>query len=130
MGAMEDQDGESYSLEELAAATGLPARTIRFYRQSGLIEPPERDGRRVRYDVTHLERLRTIAELRERGFGLDAIGKILADPDRAREDLPTVLQISDELRRPMDRGSRSDDDRARTARALGTNGQDIARRRS
>lgn len=89
-----------YTLDELAELSGVPARTIRFYRQSGLVGPPDRDGRRAVYRPEHLERLRTIAELRERGFGLDAIATILDDPDRARADLPRVLRMSDELRRP------------------------------
>jgi DNA-binding transcriptional MerR regulator len=94
-----DEPG-SYSLEELAGASGVPARTIRFYRQCNLIGAPQREGRRAYYQAEHLERLRTIVELRDRGFGLDAIAKILDDPDRARADLPRVLQMSDELRAP------------------------------
>jgi DNA-binding transcriptional MerR regulator len=99
-GADEADQAARYSLEELAEASAVPARTIRFYRQSGLVAAPRREGRRAFYDADHLERLRTIVELREGGFGLDAIATILEDPDGARAALPRVLQISDELRMP------------------------------
>jgi DNA-binding transcriptional MerR regulator len=89
-----------YTLEELEDATGVPARTIRFWRQSGLIEPPVRNGRRAFYAEEQLERVRIIGELRDRGLGLDAIAKLLEDPAGEQQTLSDVLRIGDELRRP------------------------------
>lgn len=88
------------TLDELEAASGVPARTIRFYRQSGLIESPERHGRRAFYDASQLDRLRLISQLRDRGLGLDAIAKVVDDPTAARRSLSGLLQLSDELRKP------------------------------
>lgn len=91
---------DGYSLDELAERTGLAPRTIRFYRQSGLIDPPARRGRRAYYEPDTVERLRLIAELRDRGLGLDAIAKILENPAAEHQSLTEVLRIGDELRRP------------------------------
>jgi DNA-binding transcriptional MerR regulator len=91
---------DGYSLDELAERTGLAPRTIRFYRQSGLIDPPERRGRRAYYPAEAVERLRLIAELRDRGLGLDAIAKILENPAAEHQSLSDVLRLGDELRRP------------------------------
>lgn len=96
----DDSAHPGYSLDELAAATGVPARTIRFYRQSGLIDPPERRGRRAYYAASQLERLRHIASLREHGLGLEAVAKLLEDPEGEGQSLTDVLRMSDELRRP------------------------------
>ena len=54
-----------YSLSELAALTGLSARTIRFYVTQGLVHSPGREGRSTRYPETTLARLRLICSLRD-----------------------------------------------------------------
>ena len=97
---MDDRPEGLHALDELAALSGVPERTIRFYRQSGLIAAPERRGRRAFYPAATVERLRVIAELRHRGLGLDAIAAVLDDPSSARDELTRVLQIGDELRKP------------------------------
>lgn len=88
------------TLDDLAAATGVPSRTIRFYRQCGLIDPPERVGRQAFYNDAHLARVRTIAGLRDQGMGLDAIARLLADPATGRDALAPLLQIGSELQMP------------------------------
>ncbi len=103
---------QGYSIDELATASGASPRTIRFYRHYGLVRPPRKEGRRAFYDPSELDRLRTIIALRERGFGLDAIAKILDDPQNAQSSLALVLELSDELRQPWI------DDRAATMTEL------------
>jgi DNA-binding transcriptional MerR regulator len=71
--AKDAPDAAAMTLDQLADASGVPARTIRFYRQTGLIDAPERVGRQAFYNGDHLARLRVVAGLRERGLGLDAI---------------------------------------------------------
>ncbi|MFJ2111671.1 MerR family transcriptional regulator, partial [Streptomyces sp. NPDC087850] len=56
-----------YRMAELAREAGITVRTVRFYRERGLIAPPRREGRIAWYDGNHLARLRTITALRERG---------------------------------------------------------------
>ncbi len=99
-GDNEDLADPAFTLDALSEATGVPPRTIRFYRQSGLVPPPQRQGRRAIYGTAHLDRLRLIAELRERGLGLEAIARIIEDPGGAQEAFTGLLQIGDELRRP------------------------------
>ena len=89
-----------YSLEELSRASGVPARTIRFYRQSGLIDPPRRVGRFAFYDRGQLDRLRLIAALRSRGLGLDGVAKVLRDHAGEHRPLTNLLDIRGELLQP------------------------------
>ena len=66
-----------YRLIELAARSGVSARTIRFYQSIDVLPRPDRHGRAAIYRDEHLERLRLIAELRDRGLTLGAIRDLL-----------------------------------------------------
>ncbi len=68
---------ERYTVDELARVAGLPTSTIRLYRQRGLIQPPERDGRRAYYGPEQLAELELIARLKGRGYSLAAIQEML-----------------------------------------------------
>ncbi len=96
----EGGEADRLTLEEVADRSGVPSRTIRFYRQCGLVEPPARVGRQAWYTAAHVERLRHVAALREQGLGLDAIARVLRDPRGSRESLAPLLQIGEELRTP------------------------------
>jgi len=67
-----------YDVEDLSRRSGLPVDTIRYYQRLRLLHPPRRQGRRARYDDSHLERLGRIRALADRGFSLVAIGGMLA----------------------------------------------------
>src|SRR6516165_1463012 len=54
----------SYSLNDLAEATGFEARTIRSYIERGLLPNAEARGRGASYSVEHVNRLRAIQILR------------------------------------------------------------------
>jgi DNA-binding transcriptional MerR regulator len=81
-----------YSLAELAALTGLPPRTIRYYVAEGLIPSPGREGPGTRYPESTLARLRLIARLRDahqplaeiksrlKALGEDELVALLAEP--------------------------------------------------
>jgi DNA-binding transcriptional MerR regulator len=89
-----------YTLDALARASGVPERSIRFYRQSGLIDPPRRVGRFAFYDRDQLTRLRLIVALRSRGLGLDGVAKVLNDPSGEHRSFTSLLEIRDELLEP------------------------------
>ena len=75
---------EGMSIEELSEATGLAPRTIRFYQAEKLLQKPQRDDgdhRVARYAQEHVERLRLIGELRDRGLKLPAIRGLLHEGD-------------------------------------------------
>lgn len=79
-------DGErrEYRMEELAKEAGITVRTLRFYRERKLIQPPRREGRIAWYDDTHLARLRTISALLERGHTLNGIAELAEAFDHGR----------------------------------------------
>ncbi len=95
-----EHDEVSYTIDELSGLSGVPSRTIRFYQSNGTLPPPERRGRVAYYDDTHLERLRTIAALQERGLRLDAIRDVLAEVQDGRDSLQSWLGFGDELQAP------------------------------
>jgi len=70
---------EQLSLAELVEQSGLPARTIRWYQSEGLLPKPAKQGREAVYGPEHVERLRLIADLRDRGLTLVAIRDLLKD---------------------------------------------------
>ena len=63
------------TLAELADASGIPARTVRFYIARGLVDGPDLAGRGASYGPGHLERLRRIRQLQQRGLTLAAIAR-------------------------------------------------------
>jgi DNA-binding transcriptional MerR regulator len=93
-----DADGiPEYSIDELAAVTGVPSRTIRFYQSKGTLPAPERRGRVAVYREEHAERLRTISELQERGLRLDAIREVLELVSEGGDSLQSWLGVGDRL---------------------------------
>jgi DNA-binding transcriptional MerR regulator len=56
-----------YNIETLGKLTGLTRRTIRYYIQKGLLEPPEGGGRGAFYTEKHVEQLKKIKTLSEQG---------------------------------------------------------------
>lgn len=73
----------TYTLDELSAVTGVSGRTIRYYQGQGLLIKPAKRGRDAVYDGDHVERLRLIGELSDRGLKLDTIRKLVLSPDPA-----------------------------------------------
>ena len=84
----------AYRVEELAAAAGGSVELVRSYQTKGLLDPPRRDGRVALYDDRHVERLRAIRELKEKGYSLKAIAGLLqrqhGDAQRTVPPLPPV----------------------------------------
>jgi DNA-binding transcriptional MerR regulator len=66
------------TIDELAQATGVSSRNIRYYQTRGLLPPPEVSGRLGYYDRRHIDRLALIQELQAEGLNLQAIGWLLS----------------------------------------------------
>lgn len=81
-------------MEELAKEAGITVRTLRFYRERGLIPPPRREGRIAWYDNHHLARLRTVTALLERGHTLNGIAD-LATAFESGRDVGEVLGLGE-----------------------------------
>ena len=69
---------DEMTLAELAEASGLAARTIRFYIARGLLDGPVKAGRAAAYTEDHLARLEKIKKLQAQGRMLSEIGRSLA----------------------------------------------------
>jgi DNA-binding transcriptional MerR regulator len=80
------------TIEDLAAASGLPFTTIRMYQHKGLLLPPERRGRVGYYGPGHVARLELIAQMQQRGYSLAAI-KDLVDTWQEGRSLAQVLGL-------------------------------------
>jgi DNA-binding transcriptional MerR regulator len=75
-----------YRIEQLARTAGVAVDTIRFYQGKGLLDAPRRDGRVTWYGDGHLERLRRIRDLQQRGFTLTVIQRFLAGELEASDE--------------------------------------------
>lgn len=86
-----------YRVEALAAAAGVSVDTVRFYQGRGLLDLPRRVGRVALYDDGHLECLRRVKALQQRGFSLVVIGRILrGELDEADEALVEAVATGSE----------------------------------
>lgn len=70
-----------WKLQELAAASGVSPRTVRYYVQRGLLPAPPFRGPDTVYGEEHLLRLKAIRALQARFLPLDAIQVELARLD-------------------------------------------------
>ena len=77
----------SYSIKEAAALTGLPASTLRYYEQVGVIAPISRgatSGHRV-YDEADLDQLMSIACLSATGMSVTDMRQYMANARRGAD---------------------------------------------
>ncbi|MEU0388196.1 helix-turn-helix domain-containing protein [Streptomyces chartreusis] len=86
-------------IAEVAHRAGVPASTLRFYEEKGLISSTGRRGLRRQYDPGVLERLALIALGRTAGFSLDEIAHMFAPDGRPRIDRRMLEAKADELDR-------------------------------
>jgi len=107
-----------YRIGEIAAATEVSTRTIRYYEELGLLSPARTSGGARRYSDAHIERVRRVRELQDLvGFNLDEIRKIIGaedrlqrlrsefrsgnSPQREKELIAEAIDINDRLRDDM-----------------------------
>jgi DNA-binding transcriptional MerR regulator len=72
------QERELFTIEQLAARTGLTVRNIRSHVTRGLLPPPHLKGRTGYYGQEHVARLQLITGLQEQGFNLAAIMRLIS----------------------------------------------------
>ncbi len=66
---------------EVSKKTGIPASTLRYYEEIGLIEPPPRVSGQRAYDDSVFEVLRVIQSAQASGFSLKEIQAMLDEDD-------------------------------------------------
>ncbi|MFE0250704.1 helix-turn-helix domain-containing protein [Streptomyces sp. NPDC059010] len=86
-------------ISEVARRAGVPASTLRYYEEKGLIAAVGRRGLRRQYDPGVLERLALIAMGRTAGFSLDEIARMFAEDGQPRIDRQVLAAKADELDR-------------------------------
>jgi DNA-binding transcriptional MerR regulator len=84
----------------VAKASGLPASTLRFYEEKGLIQSNGRSGLRRLFNANVIERLTLISLGRNAGFSLDEIGAMFT-PEGPDINRALLLTKADELDRKI-----------------------------
>jgi len=82
---------------EVAKRAGIPASTLRFYEEKGLVASVGRRGLRRQYDREVLERLALISLGRSAGFSLEEIARMFAPNGKLQVDRPMLVNKADEL---------------------------------
>ena len=90
-------------IAQVAQQSGVPASTLRFYEEKGLIASTGRRGLRRLFDSGVLEQLALIAVGRDAGFSLDEIGRMFARDGKPSIDRKMLASKADELDRTIRR---------------------------
>ncbi|HEU4625824.1 MAG TPA: helix-turn-helix domain-containing protein [Steroidobacteraceae bacterium] len=88
---------------EVARRSGVPASTLRYYEEKGLIASIGRRGLRRSFDARVLERLAFIALAQAAGFSLEEIARMIAPDGKLRIDRASLNAKADELDRTIRR---------------------------
>lgn len=82
-------------IKQAAQASGLAARTIRYYESRGLIASHRAANGYRHYDGDDIERLQFLQRARNLGFSLDECADLLAlqrDPNRASQAVRAIAE--------------------------------------
>ncbi len=74
-----------YTIDEMSDRTGFSKRTIRYYVQKQIIDPPSGRGRGGFYNDSHLSDLLRIRQLRDQRLNLNSIREILKGRARSQD---------------------------------------------
>ena len=91
-----------YRIDDLARAAGTTSRNVRAYQERGLLPPPEKRGRVGIYGDAHLERLKLIDTLLQRGFTTAHIDDFITGWESGK-DLTEVLGLQHAVTEPWSR---------------------------
>ncbi len=83
------------NIGDVAETTGLPAKTIRYYEDIGLVTPDRDANGYRRFGATHIHKLRFLARARSLGFSIEDCRTLLAlweDRGRASSDVKSVAK--------------------------------------
>ncbi|KYG03795.1 MerR family transcriptional regulator, partial [Sorangium cellulosum] len=97
---MKDKD---LDIAEVARRSGVPASTLRYYEEKGLIASTGRRGLRRLFAPGVLERLALIALGQVAGFSLDEIAQMFAPDGRVRIQRERLTAKADELDQTIQR---------------------------
>ncbi len=81
-----------YRIDDLARAAGMTTRNVRAYQGLGLLPSPRREGRIAVYTDVHIDRLKLVGSMLERGYGTAQIAELVAAWEQGRS-LGDVLGV-------------------------------------
>ena len=90
-------------IAEVAKRSGLPASTLRFYEEKGLITSLGREGLRRRFAPAVLDQLALVALGRGAGFSLDEIRSMFSSDGKPSIDRKMLAGKADEIDRMVKR---------------------------
>jgi DNA-binding transcriptional MerR regulator len=90
-------------IAEVSRRSGIPASTLRFYEEKGLIASAGRHGLRRTYEPAIFERLALIALGQASGFTLEEIATMFCADGRVKIDRGMLSSKADELDRTIRR---------------------------
>ncbi|WP_395645981.1 helix-turn-helix domain-containing protein [Terricaulis sp.] len=88
-------------IAEVARRSGVPASTLRFYEEKGLIVSTGRRGLRRVFEASVFDRLALIALARAAGFSLEEIAGVFSPEGRPRIDRGLLSDKADEIDRTI-----------------------------
>lgn len=97
---MDNIDQPRFTVSELADATGVSTRNIRYYTQQGLVPNAAGKGRSRHYTAVHVEQLTMVRDLRDRGLSIDEIREALTPappPAASSGEAWTRIPLRDDL---------------------------------
>jgi Cu(I)-responsive transcriptional regulator len=83
------------NIGQVSALSGLPAKTIRYYEEIGLVVPARSSNGYRAFDSTDAHKLAFVARARSLGFGIEECRQLLQlyeDRSRASGDVKRVAQ--------------------------------------
>ncbi len=84
------------NIGDASAHSGLPAKTIRYYEDIGLIEPARRENGYRDYGDADVRRLRFVQRARSLGFSIETCRSLLALQDNQNRPNAKVKRIAQE----------------------------------
>jgi len=84
-------------IAEVAKRSGVPASTLRFYEEKGLIASVGRQGLRRRFEAAVLDQLALISLGQAAGFSLDEIGSMFSPDGQPSIDRRMLAAKADEI---------------------------------
>lgn len=91
------------NIGQAADRTGLPAKTIRYYEEIGLVEADRRDNGYRDYGQTHVEKLKFVGRARDLGFTIEDCRNLLDLYENKRRASADVKALATEHLSEIDR---------------------------
>lgn len=90
-------------ISQVAKRSGLPASTLRYYEEKGLIKPIGRNGLRRVYRTSVIETLSSISLGQLAGLSLNEIGKMISTNGQVNIDREQLLTKANQLDKTISR---------------------------